>query len=603
MRCNEKGSSRHAEVHIGVDGPTDLLDEYGEFVAEDGAICCFVGVDVGTKLSIATHFIGKTTYLATDVFIDGILRATKFAACSGKHKMNKKDSINTFLFLQAESKELLRETSIEVTAIRSDVELGPFKEWATQSVGVIEVRFSALRQAGEIYKATDVTWFNEAASWVDVYGLKAMYPSVAPEYELTPRAEGSQDYNKTSTMTKVKKAQVDRPGDGSWAVFRFYYRSQQSIAAAKMAVSYSTADEVKGTSRPLSKLKFVDDSKIEELAPKDESAASKTPAMTKNQVRSKPKSQTSSGNDAPKVSAPPTASSSRSSVQPMETQPGSFDTDEILANLRKEADETKKVRLELQKVAIRAMRKETEQEPDPTAAGEASSNMSSTKPSLEEADESGKMTAESAKSTEVDMVKPDKSLFGPFPENKNQDENIVNKQQDKPVPNKAAQPKSTTKKPHGPANGQISDTKKRADSKSPTRSKDPEQARRPAPIETSEPGSTSTPSAPGGNLPNGPLTPSKRPATPPKTPAAKRSKPGPTTEEHESLDAELVAAREKLLAARHRREEVEKRKEEARRFAEKKKELDNLMEEIQKEEKMAMEAEMEEGEWDFEVVE
>jgi hypothetical protein len=69
-------------------------------VAEDGAICCFVPVNLGQELSVVTHFIGKTTYIAQDVLIDGVLRNFKTAISNGKHNLNEKASFNTFLFLQ-----------------------------------------------------------------------------------------------------------------------------------------------------------------------------------------------------------------------------------------------------------------------------------------------------------------------------------------------------------------------------------------------------------------------------------------------------------------------------------------------------------------------
>lgn len=58
MRVIEKDTDRWAEVHIGVQGIDGAREEYGEEFDEDGALACYVPVEVGQKVSVTARFGG-----------------------------------------------------------------------------------------------------------------------------------------------------------------------------------------------------------------------------------------------------------------------------------------------------------------------------------------------------------------------------------------------------------------------------------------------------------------------------------------------------------------------------------------------------------------
>jgi hypothetical protein len=59
MRVIEKGTDRHAEVHVCVQERVEALAEYGQYIdARDKAICCYVPVDEGHKVKFDGRFSG-----------------------------------------------------------------------------------------------------------------------------------------------------------------------------------------------------------------------------------------------------------------------------------------------------------------------------------------------------------------------------------------------------------------------------------------------------------------------------------------------------------------------------------------------------------------
>lgn len=61
MKVIEKATERGAEMHLHVQSKTESinpLDEYGEYVDVDGAVCCFVPVTEGGLLKAEGRFKG-----------------------------------------------------------------------------------------------------------------------------------------------------------------------------------------------------------------------------------------------------------------------------------------------------------------------------------------------------------------------------------------------------------------------------------------------------------------------------------------------------------------------------------------------------------------
>lgn len=62
MKVVEKDTDRTAEVHLHADGVIKHLDEYGEYVDPvDNAICCFVPVELGQKITVEGKFKGNVS--------------------------------------------------------------------------------------------------------------------------------------------------------------------------------------------------------------------------------------------------------------------------------------------------------------------------------------------------------------------------------------------------------------------------------------------------------------------------------------------------------------------------------------------------------------
>jgi hypothetical protein len=58
MKVAEKASDRWAEVHILVEGNVNALEEFGQYIDKDKAICCYVPVEAGQKVRINGKLAG-----------------------------------------------------------------------------------------------------------------------------------------------------------------------------------------------------------------------------------------------------------------------------------------------------------------------------------------------------------------------------------------------------------------------------------------------------------------------------------------------------------------------------------------------------------------
>jgi hypothetical protein len=62
MKVAEKNSDRSAEVHLYVEGSTEALDEFNEYMdTADGAINCFVPIDLNNKVRVGGRFDGTVS--------------------------------------------------------------------------------------------------------------------------------------------------------------------------------------------------------------------------------------------------------------------------------------------------------------------------------------------------------------------------------------------------------------------------------------------------------------------------------------------------------------------------------------------------------------
>lgn len=61
MKVIEAGTDRSAEVNIYVEEVIKPLREYGEYVAADQAVCCYVPVEEGNKPRIIAKFTGTVS--------------------------------------------------------------------------------------------------------------------------------------------------------------------------------------------------------------------------------------------------------------------------------------------------------------------------------------------------------------------------------------------------------------------------------------------------------------------------------------------------------------------------------------------------------------
>jgi len=77
-----------------VDNAVASVDEFGQHVASDGALCCFVGVDSGEEINITSNFHESTTQLQYDILIDGILRMPKVHSGTTVRALRKVDNFS-----------------------------------------------------------------------------------------------------------------------------------------------------------------------------------------------------------------------------------------------------------------------------------------------------------------------------------------------------------------------------------------------------------------------------------------------------------------------------------------------------------------------------
>ncbi|OCL13347.1 hypothetical protein AOQ84DRAFT_114143 [Glonium stellatum] len=228
----EKGSDRSSEVNVKEGNASAPADEFGQHIASDGAICCFVGIDLGEEIGITSNFRGSTTQLQYDILIDGVLRMSKVHSGMTGKILRKVDNFSQFY---AKQDSTMFEAALKTKALRSDIEL---QKGGRETVGTIEVRISVLRRVGETYSLTDANQWYEVEDWYEQYGRKGVYTLVPPCYEMELEGDPCVGFSKSQKQTRIRKNKTPRPGTGPWATLRFLYRSKEAIARAELPLTY-----------------------------------------------------------------------------------------------------------------------------------------------------------------------------------------------------------------------------------------------------------------------------------------------------------------------------------------------------------------------------
>lgn len=232
MKVKETGSDRAAEAHIIRTKTEHPCDEFSEYVAADGALCCVVGLDVDEQIAIQCGFEGSTTSLQFDVLVDGVLRNMK---THNSKAVRRHDKNEIFDHVLVHHNPALREALLKVGPLRDGIQV---QEGSGPSVGTIEIRISVLRRAGESHILTDVNHFLEVKDWVEKPLNQVQYSILPPTYEIKLVEDGLKDLSKSQRQARIKQAKNPRPGFAPWAVFRFFYRSKDSIAQNRLPLTF-----------------------------------------------------------------------------------------------------------------------------------------------------------------------------------------------------------------------------------------------------------------------------------------------------------------------------------------------------------------------------
>ncbi|QDS72504.1 hypothetical protein FKW77_000038 [Venturia effusa] len=223
MKCIDNQGDRKADAVVRAGGQP--CDEYGTHLASDGAICTWVPVNHGQKIVIETGFAGMTKEIQIDLVVDGVLRNSEKTTRKAEKKDRKSERFEHGFY--AQSKSVINEAELEIKAL--DVSSYPsIQVEGKDSVGIIEVRISILREEYEEYhKLDDVKSFETIMDWKEAYRTPS-YTKIRPvqQVDFIPI-----DQQPTKVqITKLKqRASGRRPGTKPWVVFRFYYRPQEAI--------------------------------------------------------------------------------------------------------------------------------------------------------------------------------------------------------------------------------------------------------------------------------------------------------------------------------------------------------------------------------------
>jgi len=227
MKCHETDSDRTAEVIVR--GDNKQCVEYKDFVDEDGALCCYIPLDLGEKVSVACYFKGTSLQGTFDLIVDGILRN----AVPFNNKKGTKFS-RSVTFNEGYIDKTFRAGNMLVVPLEPDVVT---KQGEFESVGKIEIRVSILRVADQSHAVSDVSCFAEADTWKEQYPSPIGFQHLEPTSQIKITADDEEPRPSKYTVKRVRgQMKASRPGNEPWAIFKFFYRAQgvwASITAKK----------------------------------------------------------------------------------------------------------------------------------------------------------------------------------------------------------------------------------------------------------------------------------------------------------------------------------------------------------------------------------
>lgn len=221
MKVFEENTDRHAEVHLHIEGQIEPLDEYGEWVDKDGAICCFVGLKTDERVNLKGKLSGTMLSAQYDFVIDGVLRKSVQhigRSTGGGSFKNKKLDTDKFLFQTGKG---VIDTEIIVRELPNDIKI---LQSEPSAIGTIEMRVSVLRQPNTEHSSPYYpTSFDVEGDQYDKE--KPMgFVLLPPDLSMTFQENSKQPLEQRTVKRAKKTMSLTRPGKEIWAIFRFHYR-------------------------------------------------------------------------------------------------------------------------------------------------------------------------------------------------------------------------------------------------------------------------------------------------------------------------------------------------------------------------------------------
>ncbi|KAL9118115.1 MAG: hypothetical protein Q9187_005346 [Circinaria calcarea] len=182
----------------------------------------FICVKKGQTLEINCKVVIDTDDCQVDLIIDGILRESMTSRKKSAHRKN-------FAFKHGIYK-IKRKTwkgSIKV----SDLDLGNFNPISPTKVGTIELRIA--RAENLFTHPQTVPAYYEVANWRDL-PLPFGNGGVDPKYQIS--FEDDEQLTNSMGATVRDKIRRPRPGQSTWATFRFLYRDEASLRNAGLMI-------------------------------------------------------------------------------------------------------------------------------------------------------------------------------------------------------------------------------------------------------------------------------------------------------------------------------------------------------------------------------
>ncbi|KAJ4347471.1 hypothetical protein N0V95_005392 [Ascochyta clinopodiicola] len=245
MKVTETDTDRTAFAHIYVDGRVKALEEYGQYIdASDRAVCCYVAVEEGQKVRVEGRFSGVTLNVAYDFLVDGVCRkAHIYTSKSVQLHKSKKLDFEKFLY---QTPDGVIDTDMLVSPRSESVVLG---KDAPETIGTMELRVYITRQLGIEHDINGTRKYDKIVDDANIGAQVASYKDVAPQFHMTFEKNCS-TLDSAKGNRERRKVYAKRPGKEPWAIFRFHYRSKESILGSDMKLTFSADDRILSKAEP-----------------------------------------------------------------------------------------------------------------------------------------------------------------------------------------------------------------------------------------------------------------------------------------------------------------------------------------------------------------